>query len=136
MSRVKDRILRCEISLHAQPANCSANAAGDLQLPADWASAPWGRTFDAAIEAIGQLPQLYTEPDGSFAWSSLPGEERWQLFGCLYDRGPELAYIDLFGSCDRSSLKTFFDCVRGPGSLMVQDRIRGVFISEHEFIKH
>jgi hypothetical protein len=128
-------ILRCEISLHAQPANCPANAAGELQVPADWASAPWGKTFDDAIEAIGQLPQLYTEPDGSFAWNSQAGEERWQLFGCLYDRGPELAYIDLFGSCDAAALQQFFACVRGPGLLMVQDRGRGVFIDEREFVK-
>lgn len=127
-------IVRCEISVHAQPANCSANATGELQLPADWARAPWGRTFDEAIEAIGQLPQLYTEPDGSLAWNSLPGEERWQLFGCLYDRGPELAYIDLFGTCDRNSLSQFFDCVRGAAGLMVQDRGRGVFFGEREFL--
>lgn len=134
MSSVRNPIHRCEISLHAQPANCPVNSNGELQLPTDWASAPWGQTFDAAIEAIGQLPQLYTEPDGSFAWNSLPGEERWQLFGCLYDRGPELAYIDLFGNCASASLKQFFDCVRGTGLLMVQDRGRGVFVGEREFL--
>jgi hypothetical protein len=128
-------ILNCEISIHAQPANCPRNERGELQLPADWARAPWGRTFDEALAAIGELPQLYTELDGSLAWNSLPGEERWQLFGCLYDRGPELAYIDLYGTCDAAALAKFFDCVRGSeGQLMVQDRGRGVFFGEREFV--
>lgn len=127
-------LIRCEISIHAQPANCTANEGGELQLPADWATAPWGKTFDDAIAAIGELPQLYTEPDGSFAWNSLPGEERWQLFGCLYDRGMELAYIDLFGNCDAALLAMFFDCVRGSAQLMAQDRVRGVFVGERTFL--
>lgn len=127
-------LLQCEISIHAQPANCVTNATGELQLPADWAAAPWGRTFDDAIAAISELPQLYTEPDGSLAWNSQPGAERWQLFGCLYDRGPELAYIDLYGSCDGAALQKFFNCVRGPAMLMVQDRGRGVFFAERDFL--
>lgn len=135
MTTVRNEILRCEISVHAQPVNCSANGRGELELPADWASAPWGRTFDEALAAIGALPQLYTEPDGSFVWTSLPDEERWQLFGCLYDRGLELAYIDLFGSCDRSWLSRFLDCVRGPAAgLMMQDRVRGLFFAERAFV--
>jgi len=129
-------IVSCEISIHAQPANVSHSERGELQLPTDWATAPWGRTFDEALAAISELPQLYTELDGSFAWNSLPGEERWQLFGCLYDRGPELAYVDLFGTCDSAALAKFFGCVRGPaGKLMVQDRARGVFFDEGEFLK-
>lgn len=129
-------VVRCEISIHAQPANCSTNEVGELQLPADWATAPWGLTFDDAIVAIGELPQLYTEPDGSFAWNSQPGEERWQLFGCLYDRGVELAYVDLYGSCDVTKLWQFFDCLRGPNmQLMVQDRVRGVFFAESYFLR-
>jgi hypothetical protein len=123
-------LLQCEISIHAQPANCATNARGELQLPADWAAAPWGRTFDDALAAIGDLPQLYTEPDGSLAWNSEPGAERWQLFGCLYDRGPELAYIDLYGSCDCAALQKFFDCVRGSSNLMIQDRQQGIFYGE------
>lgn len=128
-------LVRCEISIHAQPANCGTNASGELQLPADWATAMWGKTFDDAIVAIGELPQLYTEPDGSLAWNSQPGEERWQLFGCLYDRGLELAYIDLYGNCDDASLTRFFDCVRGSAGLMVQDRVRGVFFAERDFLQ-
>jgi hypothetical protein len=128
-------LLRCEISIHAQPVNCGTNPNGELQLPTDWANATWGMSFDDAIAAIGELPQLYTEPDGSLAWNSAPGEERWQLFGCLYDRGPELAYIDLYGNCDSVALAKFFDCVRGPAALMVQDRARGVFFAERFYLQ-
>jgi hypothetical protein len=129
-------IVKCEISIHAQSAGCPRNERGELLLPANWAAAPWGRTFDEALAAIGELQNLYTEPDGSLAWNSPPGEERWQLFGCLYDRGPELAYVDLFGACDSASLGKLFDCVRGPTAmLMVQDRVRGVFFDEREFLQ-
>ena len=129
-------IIPCEISIHAQPPNCQANDQGALQLPADWATAPWGKTFDDAFAAISKLPQLYTELDGSLAWNSLPGEERWQLFGCLYDRGPELAYIDLFGNCSREALEQLFAAVRGTADLMVQDRARGLFFNAADFLRH
>ena len=129
-------ILKCEISLHAQPPDCPRNDRGELQLPANWATAPWGRTFEAAFAAVSELPGLYTELDGSLAWNSLPGEERWQLFGCLYDRGPELAYVDLFGTCDSDRLAQLFICVRGPAApLMVQDRGRGTFVTAADFLQ-
>lgn len=128
-------IVRCEVSIHARPATAIVLPTGELQLPEGWATAPWGRTFDDALAALGELPSLYTEPDGSFAWNSLPGEERWQLSGCLYDRGPELAYVDLFGTCASRSLTLFFDCLRGPeGELMVQLRERGTFLSAEAFV--
>ncbi|WP_254513207.1 hypothetical protein [Anatilimnocola floriformis] len=128
-------ILKCEISLHTQPPDSARNDRGELELPTNWATAPWGRTFDDALAAISELPGLYTELDGSLAWNSLPGEARWQLFGCLYDRGAELAYVDLFGTCDRDSLARLFACVRGSiAPLMVQDRGRGVFFDESDFL--
>lgn len=131
-------ILTCEISLHAVPSGILARedspSGGPLSLPANWAIAPWGRTFDEALAALGELPQLYTELDGSFVWSSLPGAERWQLFGCLYDRGTELAYVDLFGNCERESLQRLFACVRGKGPLMAQTRHGGQFWTESAFL--
>ena len=94
-----------------------------------------GRTFDESLAALSELPSLYTEPDGSFAWNSLPGEERWQLSGCMYDRGPDLAYVDLFGQCESRSLATFLDQLRGPSSqLMVQLRERGTFVTTEAFL--
>ena len=129
-------IVRCEVSIHARPAAAIALPSGDLQLPEGWAAAPWGRTFDESLAALSELPSLYTEPDGSFAWNSLPGEERWQLFGCLYDRGPELAYVDLFGQCESRSLALFLDCLRGPqAELMVQLRERGTFVTAEAFLQ-
>ena len=128
-------IVRCEVSIHARPAEAVVRQSGELQLPEGWATAPWGRTFDEAIETLSKLPSLYTEPDGSFAWNSLPGEERWQLSGCLYDRGPELAYVDLFGTCESRSLAQFLDCLRGPrAELMVQLRERGTFLPAESFL--
>ncbi len=126
-------ILPCEVSLHALPTGVPASA-GPLALPTAWASAPWGRTFDDALTALAELPRLYTELDGSFVWTSAPGEERWQLFGCLYDRGAELAYVDLFGNCKAESLQQLFACVRGSVPLMVQSRNGGQFFSEESFV--
>ena len=128
-------ILKCEVSVHAQPADATTLENGELSLPTNWANAPWGRTFDDALAALGDLPQLYTEPDGSFVWTSPPDVDRWQLFGCLYDRGRELAYVDLFGSCESTALRQLFDCLRGPvTSLMLQLRERGVFVGEVAFL--
>ena len=114
-------IIACEVSLH-------------VGVPPSGGEVPWGRTFDEALAALSELPQLYTELDGSFAWNSLPGEEPWQLFGCLYDRGTELAYVDLFGNCSRDGLKQLFDAVRGTTPLLVQSRIGGTFCTETEFV--
>ncbi len=128
-------ILKCEVSVHAQPAEATPLLSGELSLPANWANAPWGRTFDDALTALGDLPQLYTEPDGSFVWTSPPAVDRWQLFGCLYDRGSELAYVDLFGTCDAQALRQLFACLRGSvTSLMLQLRERGVFVGEVTFL--
>jgi hypothetical protein len=128
-------IVRCEVSVHAQPAKAVQQPDGALRLPEGWPTAPWGRTFDEAYAALGELPRLYAEPDGSFAWTSPPGEERWQLTGCLYDRGPELAYVDLFGQCDQQSLAALFRALRGPGTeLMIQFREQGTFITANSFL--
>jgi hypothetical protein len=126
-------IIACEVSLHALPAGVPASA-GPIGVPTSGGAGPWGRTFDDALAALGELPQLYTELDGSFVWTSLPSEERWQLFGCLYDRGTELAYVDLFGTCSQESLRQLFNAVRGDGPLMVQSRIGGTFCTEGEFV--
>jgi hypothetical protein len=128
-------ILACEVSLHAQPASATLGDDNRLALPADWAAAPWQRTFDDALDALGQLPRLYTEPDGSFVWTSPEGEPRWQLFGCLYDRGAELAYVDLFGTCDSWALAQLLDGCRGTSPLMIQQRAAGWFVPETLFLR-
>jgi hypothetical protein len=114
-------IIACEVSLH-------------VGVPPSGGGVPWGRSFDDALAALGELPQLYTEPDGSFVWTSLPGEERWQLFGCLYDRGTELAYVDLFGTCSQDGLRQLFDALRGISPLLVQSRTGGTFCMEDQFV--
>jgi hypothetical protein len=126
-------IIACEVSLHALPLGVSPTT-GPLALPTDWATAPWGRTFDDALAALSELPRLYTELDGSFVWTSAPGEDRWQLFGCLYDRGTELAYVDLFGQCRDENLRQLFACARGTVPLMVQSRGGGRFFTEEAFL--
>ncbi|QDU26076.1 hypothetical protein ETAA8_11490 [Anatilimnocola aggregata] len=125
--------IACEVSVHAQPVDATPSANGTLLLPGDWAQAPWGRTFDDALAALGDMPRLYTELDGSFVWTSPPEVERWQLFGCLYDRGRELAYVDLYGTCDRQALARLLDCLRGSAPLMIQQRAAGLFYAEDSF---
>jgi len=127
-------ILACEVSVHAQPELAATATSGNLLLPSDWEGGLWGRTFDDALTALGELPRLYTELDGSFVWTSAPEVPRWQLFGTLYDRGIELAYVDLYGTCDRDSLRQLLDCLRGTAPLMLQDRAAGLFYAEDSFL--
>ncbi|WP_425616084.1 hypothetical protein NA78x_006023 [Anatilimnocola sp. NA78] len=127
-------ILACEVSIHAQPELATTATQGHLLLPSDWEGGPWGRTFDDALTALGEQPRLYTELDGSFVWTSAPDAPRWQLFGTLYDRGIELAYVDLYGTCDCDSLRQLFHLLRGTTPLMIQQRAAGLFYAEEAFL--
>lgn len=96
----------------------------------------WQVTFDDAYSRLEALPQMFLEPDGSWFWTSPPGEARWQLEGNLYDAGPKLAYVDLKGICPRPTFEQFLACFGWPvTSLMLQVSRAGLFVKAEDFLE-
>ena len=77
------------------------------------ASEPLVVPFDDVLTALGVLPRMFIEPDGSFVWTG-EGKDRtrWQVDGNLIDRGDVLAYVDVNGCCPE---KHFDDLLRAFG---------------------
>jgi hypothetical protein len=64
--------------------------------------AMFGRTFEEATEALGRLPRMFAEPDGSFVWVA-SHEPAWQIDGVLYDGAGRLWYVELKGCCPQDA---------------------------------
>lgn len=95
--------------------------------------APLSVSFESAAAALETIPRLYFEPDGSFVWVGDQEGDRtaWQLDGQLHDRGETLDYVELKGSCSRSSLRSLWDHLRPGDEVLVFHLVRpGVFVDE------
>lgn len=103
-------------------------------LPQPQVRPTWGVTFDLAAERLQALPRFYYEPDGSFAWFAAAGEAPWRLEGNLFDRGDELAYVDLKGTCPEADFDAILTALRWPqSSLLFQLPQVGVYLDEPDF---
>lgn len=102
----------------------AADGAGKKALPV---------TFDAAYSVLAELPRLFIEPDGSFVWTSPPGEAAWQVDGTLVDGGEMLYYCELKGCCPGEPLNQLLQSISGSAELTVEDIEQGTTFSEAEF---
>ena len=93
-----------------------------------------GITFEEAAEALGKLPRMYCEPDGSLVWVSPHGEPTWQVDGNLFDRGGQLLLVDLKGTCPPAALDQLLAALGWPRvPLMFQLVREAVFLDEATF---
>jgi len=91
-------------------------------------------TFEQAAGALGQLPRMFIEPDGSFVWVSPEGEPAWQVDGVLYDRGQRLAYAELKGCCRAASLDELLAALGWPQTALAFALVpHGVVLGEEDF---
>jgi len=98
------------------------------------AQTPWTVTFDVAFAALEQVPGLFLEPDGSFFRASRPGEPQWQVEGNLYDQGPQLAYVEMKGSCPPEALDDLLRPLGWPEVKLRFQMVReGAQLSELQF---
>ena len=106
---------------------CSIHGAGD--------ALPLSVTFDQALAALGDLPRLFIEPDGSFVWrGTTEAGETWQIDGYLIDRGDVLDYMDLKGTCPAERLDGVLAALGWPQSPVAFQLPRlGQFLTEEEF---
>ena len=77
--------------------------AGVRQTGARSSATTFTRSFEEVAEALGRLPRLFVEADGSFVWVA-SGEPTWQLDGVLYDGATGLWYMELKGRCPQAQL--------------------------------
>ena len=105
-----------------------------LVLPQPATRPTWGVTFDAAAEQLARLPRFFYEPDGSFAWFSALGTAPWRLEGNLYDRGDELAYVEVKGTCPEQEFNQLLAALGWPvAPLMFQVSRLGLYLDESDF---
>lgn len=91
------------------------------------------RTFEQVSAALGELPRMFIEPDGSFVWVSA-GEPIWQIDGVLYDGAGRLWYMELKGQCPEQELDRLLSALGWPATPVTVQLVReGELLSDDEF---
>ncbi len=111
-------------------------AISTLSLTASELQAPLPVTFETAIGALEQLPQMFCEPDGWFDWTSPPDQPRWQISGQLHDRGDALSHVEVKfdGAVSPTQLDAFLSAFGWPERALVFQLAReGVYLDEARF---
>lgn len=131
------------VSIHHRPDDVVANGtialAGEtfatLKVAADRRDLAFASSFERAAAALGALPRLFIEPDGSFVWvSSAAATADWQLDGVLYDRDGKLLFVDLKGCSTAADFDQLLAALGSPPErVMFQLAREAVFIDELEF---
>ena len=106
-----------------------------MQIEPEDLGRPMAVSFEQAEESLGQLPNLYIEPDGSFVWVAAPAAEHpWQVDGVLYDRGDKMLYLEIKGSCPQVEFDQMLTTLGWPvAPLMFQATQHAVYLSEQDF---
>jgi hypothetical protein len=132
------------VCLHARPGEARTSPAKSLaglelatlevvpsELPA------LGASFEDAAAALGSLPRMYCEPDGSFVWVSSAGDAAWQVDGNLYDRGGRLLFVDLKGSCPATEFDRLLTACGWPATEVIFQLVReALYLAEPEFRRY
>jgi hypothetical protein len=130
------------VALHALPAgeipkveDCAeGRQITRLHLSAQQLIKPLAISFERAVEELAALPRMFVEPDGSFIWVCDTDIPPWQLNGVLFDRGGQLQYVELRGTCGAEAIEELAQIFRrGETGLAVQLMQQAVFLSEQEF---
>lgn len=91
------------------------------------------RTFEEVSEALGKLPRMFVEPDGSFVWVS-GGQPAWQIDGLLYDGAGRLWYMELKGRCPQEEFDQLLAALGWPARPVVVQLVReGALLTDEAF---
>jgi hypothetical protein len=150
------------VTIHARPAEAAIGPTIEiggrqlttLAVPHDARSQPFGIAFEEVVSRLNQLERMFSEPDGSFVWTSPAGSGRvsprlaarlgetrprddeptWQLDGNLFDRNGRLLFVDLKGNCPAEEFDRLLSAVGWPQTPLVFQLVReAVFLDEAEF---
>lgn len=97
-------------------------------------SSAFSVSFEEARSALALLERMYTEPDGSWVWTSCDADAPWQVDGNLFDRGGRLLFVDAKGNCPADEFDEILRAFGWPATpLMFQLVRQAVFLDEAEF---
>jgi hypothetical protein len=100
-------------------------------------SHPFATSFEDVAQSLERIPQLFFEPDGSFAVTRLRDKDRLQLDGNLFDRDGRLLYVDLKGTCTDEDFDRLLGALGWPHvPLMFQLAREAVCLGEDEFRRY
>jgi hypothetical protein len=91
-------------------------------------------SWDEAAHALGQMPRMIFEPDGSFILSGDDRGVRWQVDGHLFDFDDRLYRVELRGQCPVPTFEDLLRCVGWPAQQVEFEMVReGTTLSEAAF---
>ena len=114
-----------------------------LELSSEWLSNPLPRTFDDVLRNLEKLERCFSEPDGSFLWTSPRGPRVWQIDGQLNDSASGLINVELKLSYDPAASDLCAAVLRlvtdGLGALTTQLVVQltraGIYVTVDELLK-
>ena len=90
---------------------------------------PFDITFSEVVDRLAQLPGMYVEPDGSFAWRPGATEEQAYICGLLCDRDDRLLFIEAQGQADSRMLARLLEACHCDTTAVLFELVReGVFV--------
>jgi hypothetical protein len=129
-------------TIHARPPETMAGPTielgrhrfATLAIPHEALAHPFSFSFEAAIERLNLIERIFSEPDGSFVWTSPQDGPMWQIDGNLFDRNARLLFVDLKGSCPPDEFDRLLTALGWPQTPLVFQLVReAVFLDEPEF---
>jgi hypothetical protein len=129
-------------TIHARPPETTAGPTIELHrrrfatlaIPHEALAHPFNLSFEAAVERLNQLERMFSEPDGSFVWTSPHDGPTWQIDGNLFDRNGRLLFVDLKGGCPPEEFDRLLTAFGWPETPLVFQLVReAVFLDDPEF---
>lgn len=98
---------------------------------------PFAVGFDAAFGRLDGLERMFTEPDGSFVWTSPREGLSWQVDGNAFERDGRVLLVDLKGSCPPREFDRLLAAFGWPGEAVMLQLVKpAVFLAEDAFRRH
>jgi hypothetical protein len=101
------------------------------------AAAPFAIGFEEAFARLDRLDRMFTEPDGSFVWTSPREGLSWQVDGNAFEKAGRVLLVDLKGSCPPEAFDSLLHAFGWPAEpVMLQLVQPAVFLDEAMFRRH
>lgn len=101
------------------------------------AAAPFATGFDEAFARLDRLERMFTEPDGSFVWTSPREGLSWQVDGNAFEKDGRVLLVDLKGSCPPDALDRLLAAFGWPAEAVMFQLVQpAVFLDEPTFRRH
>lgn len=98
---------------------------------------PFATGFDEAFSRLDRLERMFTEPDGSFVWTSPREGLSWQVDGNAFEKDGRVLLVDLKGSCPPGALDQLLAAFGWPAEPVMFQLVQpAVFLDEPTFRRH